>query len=251
MVEAGSTLAVVVVLLVGLAVAAISAAGLPMRLAAATAAGRASVQLALISAVLVVVLDSVPLTFAYVGLMGTVATFTAARRIGLRSAVPWTAAPILLGATPVVTLVLASGVVPWRPAAILPIAGILVGNAMTGTTLAARRMHDELDLRAGEYEAGLAIGLEPKASTLEVARQSAALALVPNLDQTRTVGLVSLPGAFVGVLLGGGSAVEAGAAQLLVLLGIMATQAVSVLVTIHLVGSGRLLPPPLLARLPR
>jgi len=34
---------------------------------------------------------------------------------------------------------------------------------------------------------------------------AAALALVPGLDQTRTVGLVTLPGAFVGVLLAGAS----------------------------------------------
>jgi putative ABC transport system permease protein len=68
----------------------------------------------------------------------------------------------------------------------------------------------------------------------------AATALVPALDQTRTVGLVTLPGAFVGVLLGGGSAVQAGAAQLLVLVGLLAAEALAVWVTVELVAAGRL-----------
>jgi putative ABC transport system permease protein len=62
------------------------------------------------------------------------------------------------------------------------------------------------------------------------------LALVPALDQTRTVGLVTLPGAFVGVLLGSGNPVQAGAAQLLVLIGLLAAETIAVLITTELVA---------------
>ena len=61
-------------------------------------------------------------------------------------------------------------------------------------------------------------------------------ALVPGLDQTRTVGLVTLPGAFVGVLLGGGTPVQAGAAKLLVLIGLLATQTITVVAAARLVS---------------
>ena len=61
---------------------------------------------------------------------------------------------------------------------------------------------------------------------------------MPALDQTRTVGLVALPGAFVGVLLGGGSAAQAGATQLLVLVALLAAEAVAVAVTVELVAGG-------------
>jgi len=50
--------------------------------------------------------------------------------------------------------------------------------------------------------------------------------LTPVLDQSRTVGLVTLPGAFIGVLLGGGSAIEAGTAQLLAVVGLLAAETV-------------------------
>lgn len=54
-----------------------------------------------------------------------------------------------------------------------------------------------------------------------VCQDAARLALIPGLDQTRTVGLVTLPGAFVGTLLGGASPMEAAALQLVVLVGIL------------------------------
>jgi putative ABC transport system permease protein len=56
------------------------------------------------------------------------------------------------------------------------------------------------------------------------------------MDQTRTVGLVTLPGAFVGVLLGGGSALQAGATQLLVLIALLAAEAIAAALTLELVA---------------
>jgi putative ABC transport system permease protein len=61
---------------------------------------------------------------------------------------------------------------------------------------------------------------------------------------------VTLPGAFVGVLLGGGTPIQAGAAQLLVLVGLLATQTITVVVASRLVRSGLLLPTELRERLP-
>jgi ABC-type iron transport system FetAB permease component len=52
---------------------------------------------------------------------------------------------------------------------------------------------------------------------------------------------VTLPGAFVGVLLGGGTPLEAGAAQLLVLIGLLATETIAVWVMTELIARGRIL----------
>lgn len=53
----------------------------------------------------------------------------------------------------------------------------------------------------------------------------------PGSIRARTVGLVTLPGAFVGVLLASGSAVQAGAVQILVLTGLLLTQTLAVALT--------------------
>jgi putative ABC transport system permease protein len=113
---------------------------------------------------------------------------------------------------------------------------------MTATSLAGRRLREELATRRGEVEAALALGLLPRDAVLEIARPSAATALVPPLDQTRTVGLVTLPGAYVGVLLGGGSPAAAGAAQLLVLIGLLTAEVGAVWIVTELVSRGRVLP---------
>jgi putative ABC transport system permease protein len=103
----------------------------------------------------------------------------------------------------------------------------------------------------GEYEAGLAIGLQRVDAAMLVIQPSARDALAPGLDQTRTVGLVTLPGAFVGVLLGGGTPVQAGAAQILVLVGLMAVQATTAAVLLRLMAQGRVVREDLQGAYPR
>jgi putative ABC transport system permease protein len=247
-VDLGPGLVIALVALTALAAVVGWLSGLGQQRPVATAALRATVQLAAVSAVLVVVVRSLWLSTLFVLLMLSVAAATSAARVTGRSlrdpgAAPRVAATglaIVAGAAPVVTLVLTSGSVPLRGEAVIPIAGIIIGGSMTATSLAGRRLRDELRQRAGEVDAALALGFLPRDAVLEIARPVAATALVPALDQTRTVGLVTLPGAFVGVLLGGGSALEAGAAQLLVLVGLLAAEAIAVWVVTEQVARGRL-----------
>jgi UDP-glucose/iron transport system permease protein len=207
-----------------------------------TAASRAAGQLAVVSLVIVLVLRSGWLTVAFVLLMFGVAAWTSARRITMARHGQWAAVPIACGVTPVLALLLAIRVVPPHPVAVVPIAGILIGGAMTATSLAGRRALDELAARRGEHEAALALGFsDPDAARL-IVRPTAGQALVPALDQTRTVGLVTLPGTFVGILLGGGSPLRAGATQLLVLIALLAIEAIAVLVTVELVAARKLRP---------
>jgi putative ABC transport system permease protein len=251
-VELGPRLAVVLVVLTALAVAAGRVSGLGQDRAVAVAALRATVQLAVVSAALLVVVQSLLLSAAFALLMVTVATVTAADRVtgrplrapGAPARLAPVAVAIVVGAAPVVALVLASGAVPLRGEAVIPIAGILIGGAMTATSLAGRRLRDELTGRRGEVEAALALGLLRRDAVLLVTRQAATTALLPPLDQTRTVGLVTLPGAFVGVLLGGGSPLQAGAAQLLVLIGLLAAEMLAVWAVTELVARGALLDVP-------
>jgi putative ABC transport system permease protein len=198
------------------------------------AAGRATVQLGAVSLVIVAVLRAWWSTGAFILLMYAVASVTASRRIG--PACPRRVAPlaIAVGVVPSLAVLLASRALPATPLVVLPTAGILIGGAMTATSLAGRRTLDELRTRHGEYEAGLALGLLPRDAALEICRPAAGQALIPALDQTRTVGLVTLPGAFVGVLLGGAGPIQAGATQLLILIALLAVEAVAIALAVEL-----------------
>jgi putative ABC transport system permease protein len=234
----GPMLAVVLVALTALGAVVVWLGELGPGRAVVIAAIRAVVQLAAVSFVITAILKSGWGTGLFVLLMFTVAAVTSARRVGVPWRTGWIAAAIGAGVVPVLAMVLGSGVVPPKPIAVVPIAGIVIGGAMTATSQAARRALDELKTRHGEYEAALALGFPRRAAALEVCRPSAGQALIPALDQTRTVGLVTLPGAYVGVLLGGASPVQAGVTQVLVLLGLLAAEAVAVLVVVQFVAAG-------------
>ena len=236
-------LAVVLVVLTATAVTVARLGRLGVQREQLVAAVRAVVQLAAVSAVIAAVLRSVWWSLGFVLLMALVATFTSTRRLAvpLRQGV-WIGLAIALGSGPVVALCLVSGVVPFNGPGLLPVAGILVGNAMTAATLAGRRALQELRAQKGTYEAALALGIASPEAIRLVVERTAPEGLMPGIDQTRTVGLVTLPGAYVGVLLGGGSAVEAGAAQVLVLIGLLAVQAVTTSTVITLVAGRRVLP---------
>ena len=208
------------------------------------AAARATLQLGVVGLLIATVLGSWWLTAGFVLVMIGVAGFTSGGRMGVTgSRRAWPLLPVAAGALPVTAALLLVGLLPLHPISVIPTAGILVGNAMTATTLSGRRALDALRERRGEYEAGLSIGLLPRDAAMLVARESARLALVPALDQTRTVGLVTLPGAFVGTLLGGATPLEAAALQLVVLAGILLAQSIAVPITLELATRGVLTRP--------
>ncbi|MDT7725123.1 MAG: UDP-glucose/iron transport system permease protein [Actinomycetota bacterium] len=237
-IQFGPVLIVVLAVLALFGAAVVTLGGIGSGRAVVTAALRAVLQLTAVSLVITAVLKSGWLTAGFITLMFVVASVTSARRIRVPRQVLGPAAAIAAGVGPVLALVLASGVVPWEPIAVVPIAGILIGGAMSATSQASGRALDELKTRHGEFEAALALGFLRRAAALEIARPSAGHALIPALDQTRTVGLVTLPGAYVGVLLGGAGPVQAGITQVLVLIGLLAAEAISVVVAVQLVAAG-------------
>ncbi|TDO92507.1 putative ABC transport system permease protein [Enemella evansiae] len=240
--QLGWSLLAAIVLLVGLAMlfSVLSRLGLARELS--VAAVRAVLQLAAISLIIVVAIRHLWLAAPLVLLMFAVAVGTSASRCGVRDRWWWVALAMGCGLLPVLVVVFATGAAPLNGASLIPIAGIIGGNTMTGHTLFARRAFAQLRGEQPQYEAGLSIGLERHQVLTELVDPARTEALVPNIDQTRTVGLVTLPGAFIGVLLGGGSPLQAGAAQILVLVGIMAAQTITVTVAARLVAAAKLLP---------
>lgn len=212
--------------------------GLAVERALVTAALRATLQLAVVGLVITAALASGPGSGAFLLLMLAVAAGTTARRLHvLPRVLPVAAVAIALPVLLALVVLFASGALPLEPIAVLPLGGITIGGAMTAATLTGRRLLDELRDRFGEVEAGLALGLLPEQAIREVVgRRAAAEALVPGLDQTRTVGLVTLPGAFVGMLLGGASATQAAGVQLVVLVSLLAVQTGAVLLAAELLA---------------
>jgi putative ABC transport system permease protein len=207
---------------------------------APTAGVRAAVQLAAVATVLAAAMSRLWSSMLVLAVMFVVASVTAARRSEASRGSMWLAAALAAGMAAVIPLLLLSRVVPLSGVALVPVFGIVLGGTMTAAAMAARRALDALTLRAGEVEAALSLGLSERDSRMEIIERPLSDALLPNLDQARTAGLVTLPGAFVGVLLATGSAAQAAAVQVLVLVALLLSQACGVAVTRELVARGRI-----------
>jgi putative ABC transport system permease protein len=123
------------------------------------------------------------------------------------------------------------GIFPNEARAIVPLAGMMIGNSLSGTVLAARRVTDELADKRHEVEARLALGQSSRDASRPYVRAAMRTALTPQIESTKAVGLVFLPGAMTGLILAGVDPVDAvlvQAAIMYLILGAVATTAVVV-----------------------
>jgi putative ABC transport system permease protein len=199
---------------------------------------RAAVQLSVVALLLRGIL-AVPWTVAaFVVLMATTASWTSASRIrglwhGRRIAV----AGVLAGACTALVAIFALRLVDLDVRDLVAVAGIVIGNSMSAATLAGRNFRRAAHARRDEIEGWLSLGATPAQAHEEIGHEAAREALLPTLDQTKSTGLVTLPGAFVGALFGGASPVEAAEFQLVVLAGIALAMTVTGVVVTRLAGA--------------
>ncbi len=226
-----------VLVLCAISVAVLAVAGVPERFGPTLAVLRAAVQLTAISLILTGVITSpVWVGLALLVMLG-VAMVTSARRLGWnRRHLAVVAAGIGAGTLVALGAVFGSGALAPTPRYLLAIGGIVVGNAMAMTTLSARRFLESVDEHWDEVEGWLALGAAPQEATRALARGSVHTALVPSVDQTKTTGLVTLPGAFVGAIFGGLPPFEAGRFQIVVLAAIIAAGAVAATLVVRLLS---------------
>jgi putative ABC transport system permease protein len=171
------------------------------------AAARALAQLLLIGLVLDALLQpgvSSSWAWLWVAAMVVVASATAARRapnvpglFTLALAAFTTSAVLTLG------VLFGFGVFAVNVRTIVPLAGLLIGNSMAATVLAARRIVEELGDKRDEVEARLALGQSAEEAARPYLRNALRTALTPQIETTKIVGLVALPGAMTGLILAG------------------------------------------------
>ena len=201
------------------------------------AVGRAVVQLSVIALLLRGIL-SVPWTVAgFVLLMLSTASVTASGRLeelwhGRRAAV----LGVLAGALSTLVLIFALRLVDFQVRYLVAVGGIVIGNSMSAATLAGRNFLRGARARSSEVEAWLSLGATAAQAHQEIGREAVRESLLPTLDQTKSTGLVTLPGAFVGALFGGASPAVAAQFQLVVLAGIALTMTVTGIIVTRIAG---------------
>jgi putative ABC transport system permease protein len=199
----------------------------------AVAVIRSFVQLTAVGYVIQAIFDSDSLALVAV-LLAFMVVFGAWTARGRAKGVPHAFVPLLiaLGVAAAATLgiVLLLGVFPAKPRYMVPVGGMVIGNAMTAASVALNRLADEIRDKAGLIEATLALGATAQQATTRLVARSLRSGLIPLIDQTKTTGMVFFPGTMVGAILGGASPLEAVRLQLILLWTLMGAASLSSLI---------------------
>lgn len=240
-VDAG--LVIALVLLCGGTVALLACAAVRVRRQVVIAAVRAAVQLALIGAVLRLVFQYPYAVGIVLLVMLSTACWTAGRRLReLSGALRAVAVSSVLAVSLTLAVIFLSGAVDFSARYVVALGGIVLGGTMIACTLAGRQLLAGIRNRRDEVEGWLALGATPRQANADIVRTAAGEALLPAIDQTRTVGLVTLPGAFVGALFGGASPATAARFQLVVLVGLLAAETAAAVCLTWMLGAPSVLP---------
>jgi putative ABC transport system permease protein len=141
-------------------------------------------------------------------------------------------AAMLLGLVIVmaVALRLALQIEPWyEPRTVIPLLGMVLGNSVSGVSLAVDRLEGELRAERDRVELRLALGATSRQAALPALRAAVRAALTPILNSMMIAGIVAIPGMTTGQILAGADLGTAIRYQILIYLGISATVCISTL----------------------
>jgi putative ABC transport system permease protein len=119
---------------------------------------------------------------------------------------------------------------PWyAPQYAIPILGMILGNTLTGVSLAIERMTEALTARRDRVEMALALGATRWEAARAPAREAVRAGMIPTLNQMSVVGVVSLPGMMTGQVLAGQPPLQAVRYQIVIMFLIAASSALGTL----------------------
>jgi putative ABC transport system permease protein len=196
--------------------------GLELNLAIAT--GRTILQLAVLGYVLefIFALDNPWAVLAILSVMLTISAIVARNRITQKipQMLPLVWGSIFLSTvlTMVYTNVLIIQPDRWfEPQYVIPLAGIVLGNAMNAAAIAGERLVSTINASQLEIETHLSLGATPQQAIVQYRKDAVRAGLIPTLNQMMVIGMVTLPGIITGQLLSGVNAREAASYQILIM----------------------------------
>ena len=124
---------------------------------------------------------------------------------------------------------------PWYlPQYVIPLAGMVIGNSMTGIALSLERVFADMDAREGELLALTALGATPWEAAHGSIRLALRAGLIPTINSMAAAGLVFIPGMMAGQILAGADPVTATGYQIVVMLMVAAATAMGSVVALLL-----------------
>ncbi|WP_457562063.1 ABC transporter permease [Caminibacter pacificus] len=124
---------------------------------------------------------------------------------------------LTLATTIILTILISLKIISLKPNEFIPIAGMIIGNALNTYTLTIERLKREIELQRELIEAFIAIGARYSDALKIMQRQAIKAALIPVNNMLQTIGVVAIPGITTGMLLAGASPLKAVTYQIVII----------------------------------
>lgn len=126
-------------------------------------------------------------------------------------------------------------ITPWYdPRYFIPIAGMIIGNSMTGISLGVKGLSEGMKNQRALVESSLMLGATPANASKEIVNSAFDSAILPTINSMVGMGIVSLPGMMTGQILSGTSPIVATQYQIAIMLGIVGSVALSVILFVNM-----------------
>ncbi|OAT38878.1 seven transmembrane helix protein [Proteus myxofaciens ATCC 19692] len=141
---------------------------------------------------------------------------------------------ITTGALLTLVILLLTSSIAFTPIQIIPITGMIAGNAMIATGLCYNNLGQRFQNQQQQIQEMLSLGATPKLASMSIIRESIKSSLIPTVDAAKTVGIVSLPGMMSGLIFAGVDPLQAVKYQIMVTFMLMATASISTIIACYL-----------------
>ncbi len=115
----------------------------------------------------------------------------------------------------------------YNPQYFIPISGMIIGNSMTGITLAVHTLINRFTDQRQALEEALYLGATPKDAAKPIVNESFDAAIMPTINNMLGLGIIFLPGMMTGQILSGVDPTLAILYQIGIMLGILGGVALS------------------------
>ena len=122
----------------------------------------------------------------------------------------------------------------FNPQYVIPISGMIMGNAMTGVTLGVKDFRESFEGQRARIDTLLNIGVSPQKILLPFVNKSLETALLPTMNSLLGMGIVSLPGMMTGQILSGTLPTTAILYQIAIMIAICTVVCLSVFGSLYL-----------------
>lgn len=181
------------------------------------------------------------MTWAWVWVIGMtlLSAQVVARRAKALPRLRWFALAALVSAVGVTLLILFGlGVFDLEPVTLVVMAGITLGNTLGATVQAADAATREFTERRARIEGLLSLGFDSAGAARMATRSAIRTALLPQIERTKVIGLIALPGTMTGMLLAGAEPMSAVLVQLVITYVVLGSVAMAASVIVTAVSTG-------------